>query len=72
MQHGDSIVATKAGTLRFIKPDTFAVDNYQRRYVPSLEDLVIGVVSERHGEEYRVDIGGRCAASSRARWLALR
>lgn len=35
----------------------------QRRYVPALDDMVIGVVMERHGEEYRLDINGTDTAT---------
>lgn len=34
------------------------VQNSQKMYVPTIEDLVIGVVTEKHAENYRIDFGG--------------
>ena len=30
------------------------MDNEQRRYVPVINDEIVGIVTERHGEEYKV------------------
>lgn len=59
----DTVVASKAGPLRHKEPNTFWVDNYQRRYVPARGDLVIGIVKARAGDLYRVDIGSADTAS---------
>ncbi|KAH8404777.1 hypothetical protein KR222_001224 [Zaprionus bogoriensis] len=59
----DKVVASKAGPLRHKEPNTFWVDNYQRRYVPARGDLVIGIVKARAGDLYRVDIGAADTAS---------
>lgn len=59
----DTVVASKAGPLRHKEPNTFWVDNYQRRYVPARGDLVIGIVKARAGDLYRVDIGAADTAS---------
>eukprot|EP00291_Cryptomonas_curvata_P000715 CAMPEP_0172180550 /NCGR_PEP_ID=MMETSP1050-20130122/17298_1 /TAXON_ID=233186 /ORGANISM="Cryptomonas curvata, Strain CCAP979/52" /LENGTH=219 /DNA_ID=CAMNT_0012853681 /DNA_START=208 /DNA_END=865 /DNA_ORIENTATION=+ len=32
------------------------VDSNSKRYIPCVEDMVIGVVTDKHGEEYRLDI----------------
>jgi len=56
-QSKDQILVTKAGYFRFQAPAQFWVENNQRRYVPRLEDIVIGIVAERHSESYKVDIG---------------
>lgn len=56
-QDKSDIVATKAGILRFKAPDTYFVENSQKRYVPSLDDLVVGKVIEKQKESYKVDIG---------------
>lgn len=34
------------------------VENEQRRYVPAVGDHVIGVVADKHAEEYRLNVGG--------------
>eukprot|EP00188_Purpureofilum_apyrenoidigerum_P000155 Plantae.Rhodophyta-Purpureofilum_apyrenoidigerum.ctg10607.p1 GENE.Plantae.Rhodophyta-Purpureofilum_apyrenoidigerum.ctg10607~~Plantae.Rhodophyta-Purpureofilum_apyrenoidigerum.ctg10607.p1 ORF type:complete len:253 (-),score=19.45 Plantae.Rhodophyta-Purpureofilum_apyrenoidigerum.ctg10607:402-1160(-) len=55
---GNAIVAIKAGIVR-VQPERSKiwVETGGRRYVPALEDMVIGVVQDRHAEGYRVDIG---------------
>ncbi|XP_064535393.1 exosome complex component RRP40 [Drosophila montana] len=59
----EKVVASKAGPLRHKEPNTFWVDNYQRRYVPARGDLIIGIVKARAGDLYRVDIGAADLAS---------
>ncbi|XP_068151862.1 exosome complex component RRP40 [Drosophila tropicalis] len=59
----DTVVASKAGPLRHKDPNTFWVDNYQRRYVPARGDLVLGLVKAKAGDLYRVDIGSADTAS---------
>ena len=54
---GRNVKATKSGILRYKKPDTFWVDCYQKRYVPCKNENVIGVVTGRQGDNYKVDIG---------------
>jgi exosome complex RNA-binding protein Rrp4 len=36
----------------------------EKRYTPCLEDMVIGVVTDKHADDYRVDIRG-------SRWIAM-
>lgn len=55
---GDEIRATRAGILRKKNPCTFYVDSFQKRYVPVRGDFVIGIVSAKMGDLFRVDIGG--------------
>jgi len=57
IQDKGDIVATKAGILRYKNNDTFFVENSQKRFVPSLDDLVIGRVVEKGKDLYLVDIG---------------
>lgn len=59
----DHVYMTKAGVLRKRAPNTFWVDNYQKRYVPSRGENVIGVVVQKAGDIFRVDVGGSCTAS---------
>ncbi|KAK2463315.1 hypothetical protein APHAL10511_004626 [Amanita phalloides] len=52
------IIATKAGELKqSANGKQWWVDNNSRRYVPALQESVVGVVTQRLGETYRVDIG---------------
>lgn len=54
---GNQVVACKAGILRTKAPNTFWVDSYQKRYIPCRGETVIGVVVQKAGDIYRVDIG---------------
>jgi len=58
MQDKDSVVSSKFGILRQSGQNRLWVDNSQKRYIPLVEDLVVGVVIEKHVENYRIDIGG--------------
>jgi exosome complex component RRP40 len=65
-----SIVATRAGALRCERlkksqggGERLYVHAHQRRYVPLLDDTVLGVVLEKHGESFTVDIGSAHAAT---------
>lgn len=63
-QRGTSLVATKAGTLQLdTRRSKVYVDNNQKRYSPALEDMVIGIVQDRHSDEYRLDINGTDTAT---------
>lgn len=56
--------ATKYGLLSIDqKRNKLCLDGNQRRYVAALEDMVIGIVQERHGEEYRLDLNGTDTAT---------
>ncbi|KAI0297729.1 exosome complex exonuclease RRP40 [Russula brevipes] len=63
-QGGTSIVVTRAGTLEQNPKGTkFWVEGNARRYVPAAQEPVIGIVSARQGEGWRVDIGSAHQAS---------
>lgn len=53
----DQVIACKAGVLRSRPPNTLWIDSYQKRYVPSRGETVIGVVTQKSGDIFRVDIG---------------
>ncbi len=69
-RNGSVLVASKAGKL--LKGKGIYVDNYQKRvftsksssinlitqYIPSVGDLVVGIISAKSSENYKVDIGG--------------
>ncbi len=57
-QERGRVVATLAGLLLFEPPNVFWVEHEDHRYLPRLEDTVIGVVTDAFGEGYRVDIAG--------------
>ncbi|XP_055374572.1 exosome complex component RRP40 [Condylostylus longicornis] len=58
----DKVIASKAGILR-CKKNRFYIDNYQKRYVPVQKDSVIGIVTQRAGDIFRVDIDAHELAS---------
>lgn len=54
----DRVVACKTGILKQqSNQTTFWVDSYQKRYIPSKGDTVIGTVVQKAGDIFRVDIG---------------
>lgn len=53
----EHVVACKVGILQHKEPNTFWVDSYQRRYVPVRGEHIIGVVTSKAGDIFRVDIG---------------
>lgn len=60
VQRGEAIVATRAGMLRYRPPCAYWVENNGRRYSARVEDQVIGIVEDRMGESYKVNVFGRC------------
>lgn len=61
-QDGKDIYSTKAGIVRHKKPNTFWVDCHQKRYVPVKSDKVLGIVTMKAGDVFKVDIGGSSQA----------
>ncbi|CAM8964988.1 unnamed protein product [Rhodiola kirilowii] len=61
-QEYDTITAMKAGILRFAKPNKFWVESSQKRYVPYVEDHVLGVVVDTKADNFLVDIKGPAIA----------
>ncbi|XP_052897381.1 exosome complex component RRP40 [Anopheles moucheti] len=59
----DTVRASKCGQLKMKASNTFWIDAYQRRYVPTRGELVIGVVMAKAGDIFRVDIGS-CETAS--------
>ncbi|CRK93342.1 CLUMA_CG006883, isoform A [Clunio marinus] len=49
-------VITKNGILRRRKPNIYYVDSYQKRYIPSKNDSVIGIVTTKTLDFFWVDI----------------
>ncbi|XP_022738928.1 putative exosome complex component rrp40 isoform X1 [Durio zibethinus] len=57
-QDCDAISAMKAGTLRFSKPNKYWVESSQKRYVPCVEDTVLGIVVDSKADNFLIDVKG--------------
>ncbi|KAJ1919415.1 exosome non-catalytic core subunit rrp40 [Mycoemilia scoparia] len=58
LQTGDQIQAINSGVLRHIpKTNKYWVQGNKRKYTPATGEPVIGVITAKHAEGYRVDIG---------------
>ncbi|XP_023151489.3 exosome complex component RRP40 [Amphiprion ocellaris] len=60
---GDRLVVCKSGVLRHKPPNVFWIDSQQRRYVPAKGETVIGIVTAKSGDVFKVDVGGSEQAS---------
>ncbi|XP_036611504.1 exosome complex component RRP40-like [Trichosurus vulpecula] len=65
---GDRLLVTKCGRLRHKEPGgggggVYWVDSQQKRYVPVKGDHVIGIVTAKSGDLFKVDVGGSEPAS---------
>ncbi|CAL8358016.1 unnamed protein product [Merluccius merluccius] len=60
---GDDVVACKSGVLRHKQPHLYWLDSQQRRYVPAKGESVIGIVTTKSGDVFKVDVGGSEQAS---------
>ncbi|KAI8509113.1 Exosome component 3 [Branchiostoma belcheri] len=56
-QDGEEVLVTKSGILRHKEPNLYWIDCHQRRYIPAKGEDVIGIVTVKSGDVYRVDIG---------------
>lgn len=59
----ERIVCTNAGVLRYRPSNRYWIDYNYKRYVASLDDNVIGIVTDRNAEFYRVNIGAAANAT---------
>lgn len=59
VQKEEKVLATRAGMLRYRPPCSYWVESNGRRYSARVEDQVMGVVEDRMGESYKVNIFGR-------------
>ncbi|KAJ8622983.1 hypothetical protein MRB53_031512 [Persea americana] len=57
-QDGDAISVMKAGRLRFSKPNKYWVESSEKRYVPCVEDTILGIVVDCKPDNFLVDIKG--------------
>ncbi|XP_071765365.1 exosome complex component RRP40 [Centroberyx gerrardi] len=62
-RNGDQVLVCKSGVLRHKQPNMFWIDSQQRRYVPAKGESVIGIVTAKSGDIFKVDVGGSEQAS---------
>ncbi|KAM3612130.1 uncharacterized protein V6R79_003323 [Siganus canaliculatus] len=60
---GDRLLVCKSGVLRHKEPNVFWIDSQQKRYVPAKGETVIGIVTAKAGDMFKVDCGGSEQAS---------
>ncbi|XP_077389023.1 exosome complex component RRP40 [Festucalex cinctus] len=60
---GDRLLVYKSGLLRHKEPNMFWMDAQHKRYVPAKGETVIGIVTSKSGDVFKVDIGGSEQAS---------
>eukprot|EP00310_Coccolithus_braarudii_P020082 CAMPEP_0183345248 /NCGR_PEP_ID=MMETSP0164_2-20130417/10741_1 /TAXON_ID=221442 /ORGANISM="Coccolithus pelagicus ssp braarudi, Strain PLY182g" /LENGTH=252 /DNA_ID=CAMNT_0025516375 /DNA_START=18 /DNA_END=776 /DNA_ORIENTATION=- len=64
LREGEQLSATRIGIVRWDEPRrTISVQSAHKRYIPAVGDHVIGVVTDRHADEYRLDIGAAAQAT---------
>ncbi|XP_008806895.1 putative exosome complex component rrp40 isoform X1 [Phoenix dactylifera] len=57
-QDSDKISVMKAGKLRLSKPNKYWVESSHKRYVPCVEDTILGIVVDSKPDNFLVDIKG--------------
>lgn len=62
-READTVFAYKAGVLKKTDPAVYYVDSYQKRYVPNRGENVVGIVIQKGGDIFKVDIGASEQAS---------
>lgn len=62
-QQGEALVASLPGILRSTAGGKLWLEARQRRYTPVANDAVIGLILNRMGESFTVDINGPCHAT---------
>ncbi|XP_007890128.2 exosome complex component RRP40 [Callorhinchus milii] len=62
-REGDSVLVCKCGELRHKEPNIYWVDSQQKRYVPAKGEYVIGIVTTKSVDVFKVDVGGSEQAS---------
>ncbi|KAF7391775.1 hypothetical protein HZH68_011318 [Vespula germanica] len=62
-READTVFVCKAGILKKRPPAVYYVNSYQKRYVPTRGENVIGIIIQKVGDLYRVDIGAKESAA---------
>uniref|UniRef100_UPI00398F1497 exosome complex component RRP40-like n=1 Tax=Pristiophorus japonicus TaxID=55135 RepID=UPI00398F1497 len=60
---GSGLAACKCGVVRRKEPSVYWVESQQKRYVPAKGEYVIGIVTTKSGDIFKVDVGGSEQAS---------
>ncbi|XP_067850470.1 exosome complex component RRP40-like [Heptranchias perlo] len=60
---GPGLAVCKSGIVRHKEPAVYWVDSQQKRYVPAKGEYVIGIVTTKSGDIFKVDVGGSEQAS---------
>ena len=61
-QVDDAVFSSLAGILRYRAPTTYWVEGDKRMYIPRAGDQVVGIIEEKLGEFYRVNIFSNSSA----------
>lgn len=56
IRQGEKIVAIQAGKLNYRPPASYWIDSSRKKYLPRVGDQVVGVIEEKGGEFYMVNI----------------
>ncbi|GFR41490.1 hypothetical protein Agub_g2181 [Astrephomene gubernaculifera] len=56
--HEGGVVSTKGGILKSTRTGQLYLEGRQKRYIPAEGDVVVGVIVDKHSENFTVDIGG--------------
>ncbi|DBB18525.1 hypothetical protein WJX82_004744 [Trebouxia sp. C0006] len=59
----ETVCTIKSGILHQTKTDKLWVEGRQKRYIPAVEESVIGIITQKYGESFDVDIGGPFTAT---------
>lgn len=62
-RESDMVFAYKAGILKKTNPAVYYIDSYQKRYIPNRGENVVGIVVQKGGDIFKVDIGASEQAS---------
>ncbi|XP_033822999.1 exosome complex component RRP40 [Periophthalmus magnuspinnatus] len=60
---GDRVLVCVGGLLRHKAPNVFWVQSHSKRYVPAKGECVIGIVTAKSGDVFKVDVGASELAS---------
>ncbi|DBA73196.1 hypothetical protein WJX77_008271 [Trebouxia sp. C0004] len=59
----ETVCTIKSGILHKTKTGKLWVEGRQKRYIPAVEESLIGIITQKHGENFDVDIGGPFTAT---------
>eukprot|EP01080_Neovahlkampfia_damariscottae_P010171 gene10171-2591_t len=61
-QTENNLFSTISGTFRSVDSNFFFIENSQKRYIPKVDDFVIGVIVESSVDFYKIDLGSSSSA----------